>query len=102
MEKLKLDLEKLEVQTFDTTAESNLQGGTVFGFETVNLEDSCAVTYCPDCDVTATGCDVENTNNCESVNPLFCVSAYYSDCNCGGSYSTCGETSYDPWKWNCS
>ena len=103
MDKLKLNLEMLEVQTFETVADPARQAGTVLAFATNNLvEDSCAVTFCTDCDNSETGCDVENTNNCESVNPMNCQSAYYTDCCGGGSDSLCMLTNEDPWHQGCS
>lgn len=97
MNKLKLELESLEVQTFETSGDRP-RSGTVVGFNTYMPQDSCHATYCGTCNITAE-CE-EDTYDCPSVNIADCNSAYYTQC-CGPSGSFSRFTG-DPWNPTCS
>ena len=99
MEKLKLDLDAFDVQTFETMTEPSRESGTVFGFNTYTPQESCHATYCGDC-VTAE-CDDDNTYDCPSVNIADCQSAYYTAC-CGGDPGGFTRFTGDPWALTCS
>ena len=95
--KLKLDLETLAVDSFDT-ANDTAKNGTVFG-EQCTCWTNCTCPGCPSCDHTACGqascdgtCDTCNTcqNTCqascgltcfESCQPRLCGSAAMSACD---------------------
>ena len=83
--KLKLDLETLAVDSFDTANET-AENGTVFG-EQCTCWTNCTCPGCPSCDASCGGtCDASCNGTC-----------YEQTCaNCGtGGYTclrTCGQT----------
>lgn len=101
--KIRLSLEDLGVQSFDTTAQvSSGSRGTIHG-NAATFEpgaDSCHATYCGDCVDTYDACPEGETTYCDSVNIANCQSAFYTDC-CGGG----GERETTPegwWNGNCT
>ncbi|HEX6371938.1 MAG TPA: hypothetical protein VF006_23645 [Longimicrobium sp.] len=85
MNKLKLSLESLAVESFDTT-KPETNKGTVFG-EQCTCYTQCTCPGCPTC---------ANYNTCDATCPATCVNTC-DDPSCAGScggescYETCGE-----------
>ena len=81
MNKLKLQLEDLLVDSFDTTAPQKAKG-TVFG-EQCTCYTNCTCPGCPTCDASCNGtCDASCNGSCASC-----------DATCGGTCDwSCGCT----------
>jgi hypothetical protein len=79
MKKLRLDLDQLTVDSFDTASHAEKKG-TVFG-EQCTCYTNCTCPGCPTCDNTACG-----QNTC-----------YTCEWSCGGScwYTECGGNTID-------
>jgi hypothetical protein len=79
--KLKLDLEHLTVDSFDTSV-SEKPKGTVFG-EQCTCYTQCTCPGCPTCDAT---CPATCVNTCDDVS-----------CNgtCGATCNTCNFSCYE-------
>lgn len=82
MRKLKLNLEDLKVESFETTTESSDARGTVFGYSTTGNQIDCG------CDTTPDTCDL---NFCgggggggDSTNESTCATGSQIICECGG------------------
>ena len=78
--KLKLELEHLAVESFDTQASAERKG-TVFG-EQCTCWTNCT---CPGCPTCAASCNGTCGGTCDA-------SACYGSCNCSGYYSCDGCT----------
>lgn len=88
MKKLKLNLDELKVESFDTTkvltekGTVNAQAATWGSLQTEGLCYTCAPSYCPSCGGTCPGeCPTENN----------CTQSY----SCGGSCAPTCETCLD-------
>jgi hypothetical protein len=80
--KLKLNLEQLTVDSFDTTV-SEKPRGTVFG-EQCTCYTNCTCPGCPTCDATCNyTCDDATCPNCPT-----CAASCNGTCNCG-TYDSC-------------
>lgn len=77
MHKLKLDLDQLTVDSFDTNPSESAQRGTVQGFGPTRIDPTCYVT-CPSCD----------NNSCDTCD----LSCGYT-CGCGATGYTCNDPS---------
>jgi hypothetical protein len=85
MNKLKLHLDELAVESFDTTATAK-EKGTVFG-EQCTCYTNCTCPGCPTCDHTcAYTCDDATCPACPT-----CAASCNGTCQyCGESYDYCG------------
>jgi hypothetical protein len=84
--KLQLNLDDLDVQTFHTTPGSARGQGTVHGAQvTAYWGQSCYLTFCGSCDPTNPDidCGSIDSNGCPSVNVADCPTVMYS-CGCSG------------------
>lgn len=81
MKKIKLNLDDLQVESFDTTPEARPEDrGTVFGF-TTGSQVIC------DCDTTPNTCDLNScdgggTGDCNSTNEVTCATGSQVICEC--------------------
>ncbi len=83
MKKLKLQLEDLRIDSFQTTPAEKPKG-TVFG-EQCTCYTQCTCPGCPTCDASCNGtCDASCNGTCGA------------SCNgtCGETYDTCGQSCY--------
>jgi hypothetical protein len=100
--KLRLNLDQLTVDSFDTSAAAQ-EKGTVFG-EQCTCWTNCTCPGCPTCDNTACGqhtcdascngtCDASCNGTCDASCDTCGWSCYYTDCACGtNGYNTgCGD-----------
>ncbi len=101
MKKLKLEIENLAVESFDTSA-SEKPKGTVFG-EQCTCQTACTCPGCPSCDYTcAYTCDDATCPACPT-----CAASCNGTCNEASCYGTCGEytcgfTCYESCRqWQC-
>jgi hypothetical protein len=84
--KLKLDVEDLSVDSFDTSA-SEKPKGTVFG-EQCTCYTQCTCPGCPTCDASCNGtCDATCAYTCDDAT---CVACSNDSC-----YDTCGGYTCD-------
>jgi hypothetical protein len=84
--KLKLNLEQLSVDSFDTTRPA-AKAGTVFG-EQCTCYTNCTCPGCPTCDASCNGtCDAL----CDVTWDASCDTSCMDTCrgSCGGSCNTC-------------
>ena len=81
MSKLKLHLEELSVESFDTTASEKAKG-TVFG-EQCTCYTNCTCPGCPSCDAT---CPATCAYTCDDAS---CAGTCGDTCNCGTYDYTC-------------
>jgi hypothetical protein len=110
MNKLRLDLEDLSVESFSTTPEAGKEEGTVFG-QQCTCYTNCTCPGCPTCDASCNGtcggtcggtCDASCNGTCDASCNGTCVDScnnctYGTDCwtsweamSCGGgAYNTC-------------
>jgi len=97
MSKLRIELDNLDVQSFDTMPDRDRDAGTVFGHASDVGDPSCAVSYCNDCNATADErvCP-PGSNDCPSVNVAYCQTG-----SCADNGWT-GWTAIDPWRGYCS
>lgn len=89
--KLKLDLDALQVESFDTTSAGNRHDGTVFG-QGCTCYTQCTCPGCPTCDASCNG-------TCGGTCEASCNGTCDASCNgtCG-DYTNCGcdfGTQYD-------
>jgi hypothetical protein len=86
--KLKLHLEELSVESFDTTS-TETEKGTVFG-EQCTCPTQCTCPGCPTCDAT---CPATCAYTCDDAT---CAGTCANTCNCATYAYTCdGCTQYD-------
>ncbi|HEX8317077.1 hypothetical protein [Longimicrobium sp.] len=83
--KLKLNLDELTVDSFDTT-KNEAKTGTVFG-EQCTCYTNCTCPGCPTCDASCNGtCDASCNGTCDAS----CNGTYYENtCVCNDTYDTC-------------
>ena len=87
--KLKLKLEDLSVDSFDTMR-SDKARGTVFG-EQCTCPTACSCPGCPTCDASCNGtCDPSCAESCLSTCDVSCLSCNTCEHTCDGD--TCGYT----------
>lgn len=84
MNKLKLNLEDLAVETFATTPEAQQGSGTVFGQNHCTCHTQCTCPGCPTCDASCNG-------TCGATCDVSCNGTCYATC-AGGN--TCADTCY--------
>jgi hypothetical protein len=92
MRKLKLDLDQLIVESFDTRARGRRQPGTVFG-EQCTCYTNCSCPGCPTCDASCNGtcgatCDASCNGTCDASCNGTCNNSCGGTCNCG-TLNTC-------------
>lgn len=88
MRKLKLRLDDLRVDTFQTTAVRR-EKGTVFG-EQCTCNTQCTCPGCPTCYASCNGtCDASCNGTC------------VASCNCGGADTVYDDTCYDTCAASC-
>ncbi len=96
MNKLRLDLEDLSVESFDTTPEVRREGGTVFG-QQCTCYTNCTCPGCPTCDASCNGtcggtcggtCDASCNGTCDYSCNGTCYEYSCLDCQTygGGGY----------------
>jgi hypothetical protein len=95
--KLKLNLDDLSVDSFDTTLREKARG-TVFG-EQCTCYTNCTCPGCPTCDASCNGtcagtCENTCANTCDDATCLRCGTDSYScyDTDCGCVPETCQQT----------
>jgi len=85
--KLKLNLDQLAVDSFDTTR-STAKAGTVFG-EQCTCYTNCTCPGCPTCDASCKGtCDASCNGTCNAS----CNGTCYGPRGCGTDAYSCYET----------
>ncbi len=84
--KLKLNLDALSVDTFDTTR-SERQNGTVFG-EQCTCWTACGQNTCPGCPTCDGSCNGTCAGSCDNTCVYTCDDA--SCAGCGTGYTACG------------
>jgi hypothetical protein len=88
--KLKLNLDQLKVDSFDTSAMEKPKG-TVFG-EQCTCYTNCTCPGCPTCDASCNGtCDGSCNGTCDASCAGTCGASCYGTC---GEYS-CANTCWD-------
>jgi hypothetical protein len=94
MNKLKLSLEDLSVESFDTTPAALVkEGGTVFG-QQCTCYTQCTCPGCPTCDASCNGtCGGTCEASCNGTCGPTCDVSCYGTCGVG----TCGPT----WDASC-
>lgn len=108
MKKMHLELDALDVQTFDTMPGHARRGGTVLGNDsapTYGPYDSCAASWCGDCQTGDDPACNGGTGDCPSVNVANCQSAWYTDCCPSQGWTECcggGDHSTDPFDGDCT
>jgi hypothetical protein len=85
MNKLKLDLEDLSVESFATTPEPRAEGGTVFG-QQCTCYTQCTCPGCPTCDASCNGtcggtCDASCNGTCGGTCGATCYASCYGTCD---------------------
>ena len=88
--KLKLHLEDLAVDTFDTTTPQNSRG-TVFGVQ-CTCYTNCTCPGCPTCDASCDGtCDASCDGTCEASCNGTCGASCNGTCDasCNGTCISC-------------
>ncbi len=103
MPKLKLDLDQLAVDSFDTEAPPR-RSGTVFG-EQCTCYTQCTCPGCPTCDASCNGtCGGTCEASCNGTCGGTCEASCNGTCNCGTAYDyTCrniGTCNY--WQGGCA
>jgi hypothetical protein len=88
MRKLKLNIEAITVESFQTQAESAIRG-TVAANHTHETACSCAITECP---TGLTECDASDCTACNPTNPKDCTWAPTATGGGGGGTETSGVT----------
>jgi len=100
MRKLKLDLDVLAVESFDTEAEQARRRGTLFGRDSGTAYTDCWGLTCPNCDPTALVFCTDQCGSVEETCARTCATCAYScdgwhtcfgTCVEGTLYDTCGE-----------
>jgi hypothetical protein len=94
--KLKLDLDELQVESFDTTPGEHRREGTVFG-QQCTCYTQCTCPGCPTCDASCNGtcggtCDASCNGTCGGT----CANSCYGTCGEYTCYGCGGDgTAYD-------
>ncbi len=88
MNKLKLNLEGLSVESFATTPEARGEGGTVFG-QQCTCYTQCTCPGCPTCDASCNGtCDASCNGTCGGTcDPTWDASC--DTCDCTNEWGRC-------------
>jgi hypothetical protein len=96
--KLKLNLDQLSVDSFDTTKPA-AKAGTVFG-EQCTCYTNCTCPGCYTCDASCNGtCDASCNGTCDAS----CNGTCYETCACGTRYDTCRfNCGYTALQTNCN
>jgi hypothetical protein len=84
MNKLRLDLDDLSVESFATTPEPSREAGTVFG-QQCTCYTLCTCPGCPTCDASCNGT---------------CGGTCAASCN-GTCVNTCAASCYGTCDWSC-
>ena len=98
--KLKLNLDQLSVDSFDTTR-AEAKTGTVFG-EQCTCYTNCTCPGCPTCDASCNGtCDASCNGTCDTG-----CGGGDTDFSCFGScdgcaYTEAGYATYGEWNQEC-
>jgi hypothetical protein len=94
--KLKLHLDDLTVDSFDTTRPAAKQG-TVFG-EQCTCYTNCTCPGCPTCYASCNGtCDATCPNTCAyTCDDASCAGSCGDTCD-GCTYDLCGPSAAKPW-----
>ena len=107
MNKLRLDLEDLSVESFSTTPEAGKEEGTVFG-QQCTCYTNCTCPGCPTCDASCNGTCAASCNgtcdaSCNGTCGATCAASCYGSCDYSCDY-TCGHTcqAYGPPYQLCS
>jgi hypothetical protein len=100
MAKLRLDMEDLAVQSFDTSAKLDTRRGTVQGHATFG-QDTCigpTCRRCPPSDGGTCGATCVNTcvNTCDDATCATCAASCAATC-----YYTCDDASCDTCRTDC-
>ena len=91
MNKLKLQLDDLQVDTFQTTSAEKSKG-TVFG-EQCTCYTQCTCPGCPTCYASCNGsCDASCNGTCGASCEATCGGTCDWTCNCTGGGDTCDYT----------
>jgi hypothetical protein len=94
--KLKLDLDALQVESFDTTVADHRHEGTVFG-QGCTCYTNCTCPGCPTCDASCGGtcaascngtCDASCNGTCGEYTYCGCYPGTQYDATCN-NYGTC-------------
>ncbi|MET0399703.1 MAG: hypothetical protein ABW277_23145 [Longimicrobiaceae bacterium] len=93
MKKLKLDLEELSVESFATTPDARVDGGTVFG-QQCTCYTQCTCPGCPTCDASCNG-------TCGGTCGATCNASCDGTCGCGTGDLSCVGTCVDLTCLNC-
>jgi hypothetical protein len=103
MNKLKLNLEELAVESFATTPEPRSEGGTVFG-QQCTCYTQCTCPGCPTCDASCNGtcggtcgatCDASCNGTCGGSCDFSCDTCNWS-CKCTGFNGNTCYGCYEP------
>jgi hypothetical protein len=97
MTKLKLDMEELSVESFDTTPDARREVGTVFG-QQCTCYTQCTCPGCPTCDASCNGtcggtcagtCDASCNGTCGGTTDITCMGPCtdYTVVGCTGTYA---------------
>jgi len=94
MQKLKLDLDELQVESFHTTSAGHRHEGTVFGQNHCTCYTQCTCPGCPTCDASCNGtcngtCDASCNGTCNASCNGTCDYCTAYDITCRG-IGTCG------------
>jgi hypothetical protein len=92
MQKLKLRLDDLKVDTFQTTA-AQREKGTVFG-EQCTCPTACTCPGCPTCDASCNGsCNASCNGTCDYTCEASCNDTCYDTCaaSCGSCRFSCDD-----------
>lgn len=100
MQKLKLDVERLTVDSFPTTNDPTLSLGTVRGAQQHTEPWTCGLT-CVNTDAAVLTCGAQTCNapnntcydTCGGGDTTRCGTTHFTNCNCGGA-GTC-PTGYE-------
>jgi len=101
MRKLKLDLDLLAVESFDTLLPGDAGRGTVEAFSFQCLSFNCLPTHGPTCAASCASCEFtcETCRSCDATCADSCnCTAYCSGYTCGGS---CSGPTCDTCATNC-
>jgi hypothetical protein len=90
MKKLRLEVDELRVDSFDTDAGGASRRGTVAGqLLAYSLDQSGCEIYSGCCTQSCNGtCDATCADTCWQTCKYTCIcpSAHYTECNCAGTY----------------
>lgn len=99
MRKLKLSLDSLQVESFDTDASQSMRG-TVAGRAVTDYPDECvtpAGTCFKNCSVDATcnSCDYSCAGSCWGTCGASCNGSCGASCGCNTDYTACGCQTFE-------